>query len=123
MQLQRVSGEFSVCQYPLTAVLPPLKPFHFLSRTDEELSLVCPTDQVPAGASQRTGQWRGFRIVGVLDFSLVGILAGIAEILAQEKISIFAVSTYNTDYVFVRTAQYAAAERALTERGYAFVDL
>ena len=65
--------------------------------------------------------WRAFRIEGQLDFSLVGILAPIATVLAEAKVGIFAVSTYNTDYVLVKEAQFAQAMDMLAEAGYTVV--
>ena len=62
--------------------------------------------------------WRGFRIEGVLDFSLVGILAGLSAILAARKIGIFTVSTYNTDYILVKNGDFERALAALEEAGY-----
>ena len=64
----------------------------FIGKTDEENSLVCATSDVPSNVVERDDGWRGFRIQGVLDFSLIGILAGIAKILAENGISIFAIS-------------------------------
>ena len=70
----------------------------FIGKTDEEKSLVCITSEVPENTIQRDDGWKAFCIHGVWDFSLIGILAKIATILADNGISIFAVSTYNTDY-------------------------
>ena len=75
---------------------------YFIGSTDAELSLVCETDRVPRRTLAREDGWRALRIVGQLDFSLTGILSRIATILADEKIGIFAVSTYNTDYILFR---------------------
>ena len=76
--------------------------YSFIEKTDEEKSLVCITSEVPQNTIQRDDGWKAFRIQGVLDFSLIGILAKIATILADNGISIFAVSTYNTDYVLIK---------------------
>ena len=72
--------------------------FCFTGKTDEEYSLVCATGYVPANVIRRDDGWKGFRIQGILDFSLVGILSKIAALLAENSIPIFAISTYNTDY-------------------------
>lgn len=80
--------------------------YSFIGKTDEEKSLVCITDEVPANVIQRDDGWKAFRIQGVLDFSLIGILAKIAAALADNGISIFAVSTYNTDYVLMKRENY-----------------
>ncbi len=72
--------------------------FYFIGRTDEEFSLVCKTENTPVNTTDRDDGWKGFRIQGVLDFSLIGILSKISTVLAENKIGIFAISTYNTDY-------------------------
>ena len=82
------------------------------------MSLVCRGNKVPLDATEREDGWRGFKICGVLDFSLVGILAQIADTLAKNNISIFAVSTYNTDYVFVKEDRFYDALTALNNVGY-----
>ena len=92
--------------------------FCFVGKTDEEISLVCPTQNVPPRVIRREDGWNAFRIEGVLDFSLVGILSEIAAVLAAQKISIFAVSTYNTDYVLTRAGDYEKALDLLQKAGY-----
>jgi hypothetical protein len=94
--------------------------FVFVGKTDDELSLVCRTDAVPTGIIARDDGWRAIKIRGVLDFSLCGILAGIASVLADAHISIFAVSTYNTDYILLKKENLEAAESALRENAYLF---
>ena len=96
MELHVIGETFTVCQISDPTQVDFTSPYYFLGRTDEELSLVCPTDRVPASATQREDGWRAFRIQGVLDFSLIGILSPIANILAENRIGIFAVSTFNT---------------------------
>ena len=70
---------------------------------------------------ERDDGWRGFRIQGVLDFSLIGILSKLSGILAEHKIGIFAVSTYNTDYILVKEANFNRALEALVSEGYTVV--
>ncbi len=115
LTLKPLPGAFTVCK-PLEAVWQD-KPFHFLMRTDEECSLVCPTGDAPKDCEAREDGWRGLRVEGVLDFSLVGILSRLASALAAAGVSIFAVSTYDTDYLFVKDASYARAVQALREAG------
>lgn len=79
-----------------------------MTRTDHELSVVCELDQVPAGAKVEGG-WRNFQVEGTLDFSLTGILAAIAKPLAKAEISIFAISTFDTDYILVPEKHVAQA--------------
>ena len=90
----------------------------FAAVTDEELSLVCPTEFVPQGTLEREDGWRAMRIEGVLDFSLIGILANVSTVLAGKGIGIFVVSTYNTDYVLVKEQNLEAALSALADAGY-----
>ena len=92
--------------------------FCFTGSTNEEFSLVCPTEMVPANTTERDDGWRAFRIVGVLDFSLIGILAGISSVLAENKIGLFAVSTFNTDYILTKEEHFERALDVLRNAGY-----
>lgn len=92
----------------------------FAARTDKENSLVCETRFAPAGCLAREDGWRAMRVCGALDFALVGILAEIAGALAAEKISVFCVSTFDTDYVLVKADRLDAAMAALARRGHTF---
>lgn len=94
----------------------------FIGKTDEEKSLVCLTSDVPPNVIERDDGWKGFRIQGILDFSLIGILSKIAEILAKNSISIFAISTYNTDYVLIKKENYPKALDILEYSGYEVVE-
>ena len=87
----------------------------------EELSLVCKTEDTPKRTMARDDGWKGFRIQGVLDFSLIGILSKISGILADHKIGIFAVSTYNTDYILVKEENFERALEVLALEGYKIV--
>lgn len=118
MQLKVLPNRFSVCKVNDAACAYLNAPFCFFAKTDEELSLVCPTDYAPPQTLAREDGWRAFRIEGVLDFSLIGILAKISGILARQKIGIFAVSTYNTDYVLLKEENLQKALQALKTGGY-----
>ena len=108
-----VNTRFSVCKVSDYSGIDIAQPFVFTATTDEENSLVCPTDIVPDNTVARDDGWRGFRVCGTLDFSLIGILAWIAETLAANEISIFAISTYNTDYVLVKEENFDKALEVL----------
>lgn len=84
----------------------------------ELISLVCMTHNTPLHTTERDDGWKGFRIQGILDFSLIGILSKISKILAENKIGIFAVSTYNTDYILVKKENFQRAMDALSAAGY-----
>ena len=120
MQLKKLEYDLTVCK--LAAIDIDLnKEFYFIGKTDEELSLVCKTEDTPANTTDRDDGWKGFRIEGVLDFSLIGILSKISGILADNKIGIFAVSTYNTDYILVKKENFDNALGVLAEAGYTIV--
>lgn len=118
MELHVIGETFTVCQISDPTQVDFTSPYYFLGRTDEELSLVCPTDRVPASTTQREDGWRAFRIQGVLDFSLIGILSPIANILAENRIGIFAVSTFNTDYILTKSENFDRALALLAQNGY-----
>ena len=118
MELHILEPVFSICKLRDLSAADCSAQFCFLSKTDEEISLVCPSDHAPADALERDDGWKGFRIQGVLDFSLVGILAEIAAVLARRQISVFAVSTFNTDYLFTKAENFANALTALAAAGY-----
>ena len=94
----------------------------FIGKTEDENSLVCFTSDVPQNAIKRDNGWKVFRIQGILDFSLIGILSRISGILAKESISDFAVSTFNTDYIFVKNRNYEKAMEILKQNGYSIVE-
>ena len=118
MNLKVLPDELSVCRLASVDQLDLAAPLYFIGKTDEELSLVCRASDVPAGATAREDGWRGFRIEGVLDFSLVGVLAKLTGILAENGVGLFAVSTYNTDYILVRQENLERALGALSAAGY-----
>lgn len=91
--------------------------FFSITRTTEELSIVCEEKVLPAEVKAERG-WRMFKVAGPLDFSLTGILASIATPLANAKVSLFAISTFNTDYVLIKAADLAAATDVLRSAGF-----
>lgn len=116
--LQPLDVRLSVCKVEDYSMVDITQPFCFTGATDEELSLVCPTEKVPGNTTERDDGWRAFRIVGVLDFSLIGILSKISGLLAENEIGIFAVSTYNTDYILTKEENFASAMKVLEDAGY-----
>ncbi len=122
MEIKKIDHNFSVCQVEDYSLVNLNSEYSFIGKTDEEKSLVCITDEVPANVIQRDDGWKAFRIQGVLNFSLIGILAKIAAALADNGISIFAVSTYNTDYVLMKKENYQKALDVLKALGYMIID-
>ena len=121
MVIKKIDENLTVCKVADERNIDFSKHFYFIGKTDEEFSLVCPTSDVPASTIAREDGWKAFRIEGVLDFSLIGILAKISTILAENKIGIFAVSTYNTDYILVKEKDFNRALRLLEAEGYDIV--
>ncbi len=80
------------------------------------------TKDVPPNVLERDDAWKAFRIQGVLDFSLIGILAKISTLLAENKIGIFAISTYNTDYILTKAKEYRSVLDVLAKAGYQIVE-
>lgn len=119
MELKRLPYDLTVCKLADGAAVDLNADFYFLSKTDEERSLVCKTEDTPSETTARDDGWKAFRIEGVLDFSLIGILSKLSGILAAHGIGIFAVSTYNTDYILVKAENFDAALAALAAEGYA----
>ena len=118
MELQTMPQAMTVCKVASEVDLCLAGDLVFIGRTDEEYSLVCPTAVVPEHTVAREDGWRCFRIRGVLDFSLIGILAKISAILAENRIGIFVVSTFNTDYVLVKAEHFDRAMGLLADAGY-----
>ena len=119
MELKRLDCDLTVCKVGMVADVDLTADFFFLGKTEEELSLVCRTEDVPAGTVAREDGWKGFRIGGALDFSLIGILSRLTGILAAHGIGLFAVSTFNTDYILVKAENFEKALTALSAEGYA----
>ena len=121
MELKKLEQDFTVCKVKSITDIDLSTNFYFIGRTDEELSLVCTVDHVPRDAVERDDGWKGFRIQGVLDFLLIGILSKLSTILAENQIGIFAVSTYNMDYILVKRENFDRALTVLAEAGYEVV--
>ncbi len=121
MELKGLPFDLTVCQLADIRDLDLEKEFYFIGKTDEELSLVCRTEDTPAHTTACEHGWKGFRIGSVLDFSLIGILSKLSALLAENKIGIFAVSTYNTDYILVKAPEYEHALAVLRDAGYTVV--
>lgn len=118
MVIEQLDCSFSVCKLPDFSQVDRSDAICFLAKTDVEYSLVCAADRVPANARSCEHGWRALRVAGALDFSLVGVLSRLTAVLAAREISVFAVSTYDTDYILTREADFERAVRALADSGY-----
>lgn len=121
MEIKIIEQEFSVCKVKDFSEVDLSAEYCFLSKTDEELSLVCSTKSVPDNIVECDNDWRAFRIQGILDFSLIGILSKISTLLAENRIGIFAISTYNTDYILTKEENFNRAIAILRDNGYEIV--
>ncbi|MBR4747073.1 MAG: ACT domain-containing protein [Desulfovibrio sp.] len=117
MQLETLNFPLTVCKVADVADADAGAGFFFLARTGEEISLVCRTEDAPQRTLAREDGWRAFRVKGSMDFSLVGVLARLSGVLAAQGIPIFAVSTFNTDYVLVKEDDFERALACLAEAG------
>ena len=122
MELRRLPYELTVCKVESLDGFDWNRDVYFIGRTNEETSLVCKTEDTPAETLEREDGWKGFRVQGTLDFSLIGILSGISSVLAEAGIGIFAISTYDTDYILVKAENFAKAADALAGSGYSIID-
>lgn len=118
MVLKIIDEDFSVCKVADYGGIDLSLPYTFIGSTDEEKSLVCPIQRVPNNTVERDDGWRAFRIDGTLDFSLIGILANISKVLADGRIGIFAISTFNTDYILTKAEHFERAIGLLQSAGY-----
>jgi hypothetical protein len=118
MKLEILSQLFSVCKVSDYGGVDFGAPFVFTGATDGEKSLVCPTALVPASTVARSDGWRAFRVAGTLDFSLVGILVGLSKTLADAGVGIFAISTFDTDYILTKAEDFDRALAALRAAGH-----
>lgn len=122
MEIRTIHYDFTVCQVKDYSLVNFDSEYCFIGKTEEEKSLVCLTNDVPTNVTQRDDDWKAFYIQGVLDFSLIGILARIASVLANNKIPIFALSTYNTDYILMKKEHYQKGLEVLRNSGYKIIE-
>lgn len=120
LTLRVAAGEFAVCRLPPTEPVPAWagsEVFSSITRTGDELSIVCPAAPVPANIRAERG-WRLLKIAGPLDFGTVGILASVTAVLARAGISLLALGTFDTDYLLVKAERLDDALRALEAAGH-----
>lgn len=122
MNLKKLPYKLSVCKLNSVTDFNLDFDFCFFAKTDNEISLVCKSEDVHFDVITSDDGWRGFYIAETLDFSLIGILSKISAVLAENDIGIFAVSTYNTDYILVKSENFDKTVSVLKSNGYTFVD-
>lgn len=120
--LQVLDGGFSIHRLAPGAAIPaPVTActFHWIACTDEETSIVCPSSVMVPGALTEAG-WSCIKVIGPIDFAVTGLLANLSRALAETGISIFALSTFDTDYLLVPSSRIDAAVAILQRAGYGF---
>ena len=123
MTLVPLEGTFAVCRLAADAPLPawaavgPAGPFVSITRTADELSIVCRQGAVPEGIRCERG-WRCLRIAGTLDFALAGVLASLLDPLAEARVAVFVVATFDTDYLLVKEDRLDLAVEVLRREGH-----
>jgi len=118
MELLLLDFQLSVCKIRELAAVDWHGAFTSLTGTADELSLVCESRLVPAGLDAVEPGWRALRVAGTLDFNAVGVLKGLSGTLANENISVFVVSTYDTDYILIKEKDLSTSLTALKKSGY-----
>lgn len=120
LEMRFLPGRFAICRLDSRSAVPPWAvrgEFFSVTRTEDELSIVCDEENVPEGVVCEKG-YIALKVLGLFDFSLIGILASITAVLAAANVSIFALSTYDTDYILMREADKTGTEEALRSAGY-----
>jgi hypothetical protein len=120
LTLTMLADPFAVCKLTPDAPIPAWAttgPFHSITCSAEELSVVCRQDAVPDGINCERG-WRCLRVAGIIPFSAIGVLASLTAPLAEAGISVFAVSTFDTDYLLVKETDWDTAVAALRQQGH-----
>jgi len=115
-----LDGDLAVCRLAPDAALPAWADgpgFTSLTRTDEELSVICAVSRVPADV-RRDGPWRALKVRGPFDFGVTGVMAALSRPLADAGISLLPVATFDTDYLLVKAEALDRAVAALTEAGH-----
>jgi hypothetical protein len=123
LRFRQLSGRFAICRLPPDASMPELVPdasFVSVTRTADELSIVCPMDQAPASAKCE-GPWTCFKLQGPFPFSQTGVLASFIDPLAEHGVPIFAIATFDTDYVLVKEEYALTAQQILKAAGHELI--
>lgn len=121
VKIKKLEHNFSICKVEDFSMISLENEYCFIGKTDEEKSLVCLSENIPNNVTKRDDNWKAFRIEGILDFSLIGILAKISSLLAKNNIGIFVVSTYNTDYILTKSDDFLKALEILSNADYQIV--
>lgn len=120
LTLKHLADEFTVHRLKVNRAIPNEvfnEDIFFLAKTNDEISIVI-SSKISIESDSQEPAWQALKVIGPLDFSLTGILAKLSTILAENSISIFAISTFDTDYILVKNDSIQAAKHALTNNNY-----
>ncbi|MDU1905408.1 MAG: ACT domain-containing protein [Dysgonomonas sp.] len=123
IELEIINKKFAVCKLQKIENINFNDEYLFIGKTSDEISLVCEESSIPWDYIEKEEGWQAFKIEGTLDFSLVGILAKISTLLAENNISIFAISTYNTDYILIKKENFQNAITIMSNNYYKIINL
>lgn len=118
MNLRFLNMDLAVCKVKDIKNIDFNEEFISVTKTSEEISLICRREIVPENCIEVEYEWDAFKVEGKLDFSLIGIIAKISKILAENGISIFVVSTFNTDYILIKQGNVEQTKEVLSNNGY-----
>jgi len=121
VELQKIDRDFTICQAGGLNHIDFTREFVFLSKTDDEISLVCESEYVPSDAVTADPGWKALKICGRLDLEMTGVISKIAGLLAEAGLGIFVVSTYNTDYILLKAANFDRGLQTLARNGYIII--
>ncbi|MCL2386413.1 MAG: ACT domain-containing protein [Defluviitaleaceae bacterium] len=116
MELQKIKGDFSICKVASMEQVDFSRELLFVAKTPDEISIV--SDYIPQNSIAVESGWKALKISGILDFGMIGVVAKISNILADAGISIFVVSTYNTDYILLKAENFDKGLQVLVHEGY-----
>lgn len=119
MKISILEDNFSVLQYE--NMPEGLEGIYFTAKTDDEVSVMCKTESSPEGFIKKEDGFRGLKIEGILDFGLFGVISRITSILADNDIGVFVISTFNTDYIFVKEENLSISCQLLFQSGYEII--
>ena len=123
MNLKIIPGDYSVCKLPSNSTIPMWaleSPFFTVSKTDDELSIACESRYIK-DQPEAENNFSLIKVIGPLDFNLTGILTSLCTPLSEAKISVFVVSTFDTDYLLIKQEKIEQAQNVLIESGFSFI--
>lgn len=122
MELKQLNQSFSICKVTDFKGVDLSKNFVFVSNTNQECSVICPTDIAPVECIEIEHGWSCFCIAEDAAFSKYGMIAFLADIVAKQKTGILVVATYDTDYILIKNEKWQEVKEALQENGCNFID-